>query len=1169
MADLIQTIAVELPRLFSPLLVALQDEEEFSVFLRRFGFAFGPETLTGAVQTLGSLPTGVRGIAAPRRMRSRTACRPTTWLRSSTQPRRSPHRCGRSSPLCRASSLAGNTPQGFAESLQELPEELLDLLIADYLNTRFPLAMHLLNLVDVYRPAWIDETERGVTYIRHVFDWSRISLLFDDAEAWAREAYGWGVDFDSDTLIWRLSRTFEFIGGVVHIDEMGPAETAVFLPDWPSRTAAPSQARVPLIRRNVVAADGTVNAAASGEAGVALFPVSGRTPPAGPADRGIALAPYLEGSAGVSADFGGGVTAKVTGALGATGGIVFALRPSGVDVQTGINTAAFSGAFAVEVAKRPSDGAPVITLVGRPGETRVEATEIVASVGGEISNTGHDLYVAGGIRGLKVVIDPAEDGLLGSVISEPIEITAGDVLVGWRASRGIYFESGSNLSITIPLSLDLGPISIEKLTVTIDWREPPSVGVAVTGDLTIGPIYAYADGIGLITSFVKEPDGPIAGYDLRFGFKAPTGYAIALDVPGLSGGGMLAVYDHEYRGALALKFQNFGISAFAILNTRLPDGESGFSLAASIFGEFRVPLGFGFFLTGVGGVIGINRTVDTNALREVLFEGRCDNLLFPADPIANAATILSDMAAIFPPRQGQHVFGPVARISWGVPALVDIKLGVVVEVGNHTRLLVLGGVGINLPTRDSALVSINITFFGEIDFAAGTINFDATLGVSRVLTFPITGDAAFRTGWAPRLNHVASIGGLHPSFPRPANLPDLRRLSIAFGSNNPKVTLSAYAAVTLNSLQFGARADLYAKGPDIWLVGQVAAEGHVYLDALIYFNPFSFDAELGGSLALLVDGDVEAGLGFSLRLRGPNSYRINGKVWVTIFGIDVDFGINHTWGEEQTLPAATADAVAVLRDALEHAATLEPVPPKGRLNGVSIVSGANGATVDPFSGARLMQRALPLGIALAKVGEAQVAGARTVDLKVFAGSTELPLRPATSDFVRGHFFELGEAGRLRAPEFESFKAGIEISDGALQVDAASAVLETYDYEVLLLGMEDSRSAPADIRVHAALSDAFTNRWVTATHRRAARPSLGYAAEVARDAVVFADPLFVPDLVAADVIGSTAPRADGLNTLAEQRRTFTEQTLTRDAALRAGQPGEANRVIADYIVAAEI
>ena len=100
----------------------------------------------------------------------------------------------------------------------------------------------------------------------------------------------------------------------------------------------------------------------------------------------------------------------------------------------------------------------------------------------------------------------------------------------------------------------------------------------------------------------------------------------------------------------------------------MPDGGRGFSFAGSMFGEFNLPLGYGFFLTGLGGVIGLNRSIDTEALREVLFAGRLDNLIFPADPIANAATILQDMADILPVHAGHHLFGPVARIGWGTPS---------------------------------------------------------------------------------------------------------------------------------------------------------------------------------------------------------------------------------------------------------------------------------------------------------------------------------------------------------------------------------------------------------------------------------------------------------------------------------------------------------------------
>src|SRR5262249_43784130 len=145
--------------------------------------------------------------------------------------------------------------------------------------------------------------------------------------------------------------------------------------------------------------------------------------------------------------------------------------------------------------------------------------------------------------------------------------------------------------------------------------------------------------------------------------------------------------------------------------------------------------------------------------------------------------------------------------------------------------------------------SLRLSFFGEIDFAAETISFDATLQQSRILTYGVSGDVAVRTGWKPRIEHVISFGGLHPQYPRPANLPHPRRLAINFGSDNPRVTLTAYQAVTFNSLQFGARGELYAKGPKIRFVGRLAAEGNAHFDALIYFHPFAFDAALGGGLS--------------------------------------------------------------------------------------------------------------------------------------------------------------------------------------------------------------------------------------------------------------------------------------------------------------------------------
>ena len=50
----------------------------------------------------------------------------------------------------------------------------------------------------------------------------------------------------------------------------------------------------------------------------------------------------------------------------------------------------------------------------------------------------------------------------------------------------------------------------------------------------------------------------------------------------------------------------------------MPDGSPGFSLLVVITAEFATPiqLGFGFVLVGVGGLLGLNRSMNVEALAE-------------------------------------------------------------------------------------------------------------------------------------------------------------------------------------------------------------------------------------------------------------------------------------------------------------------------------------------------------------------------------------------------------------------------------------------------------------------------------------------------------------------------------------------------------------------------
>lgn len=973
--------------------------------------------------------------------------------------------------------------------------EIFDYLVDTYLRTQqFPVAAALQALGVVVRTdvATTDPEGRDLDYQRVELQWARLGLFIQDNGAWAHDVYGWGADpasdgrgFDHQLAIANLAALVESTQlGLAGRRRLAEAEADVFLAN---RDGTPvDEVSLPLWQEDLDSIDEDGQPRFATEAGMTVLP-SGDL--ARPEAMGLALAPYARGNVDprIAVTDALALLVEVDGA--GLGGAHLQLSPEGVQLVAGDGTVRAAFEFGLTYAR--SDGSPVV-LVGDAGGTRVEADSIVGSVGGDFDGDG-DLFLAGGVSGLRVVVDLSEDGFLGAIVPGPIEIDAGDVLIGWRNGRGVYFEGGAGLTVVIPLHRELGPIVVHEVGIELDWESDLSVAVSVTADARLGPLFALVENAAVVVTIVPAPsgDGLIGRYDLSFGFRSPTGYAVALDAAPIEGGGLLSVTEHEYRGALALRFEAVGFSAFAILTTRLPDGSDGFSFVAAIFGEFVVPLGYGFFLTGLGGIIGINRTSNADALRQAVTSGNLDSLLFPADPIGQAAQILDTMAAVFPPAEGQHVFGPVAKLAFGQPPLIEAKLGLLLEVGAQIRVLILGVIGSDLPTKDVALVSLRVSFFGAIDLAARTISLDGSLEGSRVLTFAISGDMAARTGWAPRTDHVIAFGGLHPAYPRPANLPDLRRLSINFGGNNPRVTLSSYFAITTNSLQFGAEATLYARGPEVPLVGQLAAEGELALHALVYFHPFAFEARLGGSLSLLVDGEVVLGLGFSLVLSGPNPFRVAGRVWATVLGVEVEFAIDHSWGQAEELPPPLADPVALLRAGLADSTGLEPVTPTDRLSGVVFAADDAGApvrVVDPATGVQYVQSALPLGVGIEKVGEAALAGgAHRYDLAVFTGAGDaVAAAPAEADFVRGHFWALTEEERLRAPAFERHAAGFALGGAALNVDVAAGVEAEYGYEVIVLESAVGPRVPAPV-APGGLADAVLGRWSGVHRQEVARP----------------------------------------------------------------------------------
>ena len=221
----------------------------------------------------------------------------------------------------------------------------------------------------------------------------------------------------------------------------------------------------------------------------------------------------------------------------------------------------------------------------------------------------------------------------------------------------------------------------------------------------------------------------------------------------------------------------------ACFTTRLPDGSKGYSLLIIISVEFDPPvqLILGFSLAGVGGYLGINRTVDVNVLREGLHNRTLDAILFPKDPVINAPRIINTLRSVFPPARGRHLFGLAVIIGWGPSTpLITVKLAVIYEHGDNPRLIILGQIEMMIPAK-KPILEIHMDAIGIWDYDKSEFSLDARLYNSRIAFITISGDMALRVRRGANPFFMLSIGGYHPAFNVPPDFPKLERVIIKFG----------------------------------------------------------------------------------------------------------------------------------------------------------------------------------------------------------------------------------------------------------------------------------------------------------------------------------------------------------------------------------------------------
>jgi hypothetical protein len=663
------------------------------------------------------------------------------------------------------------------------------------------------------------------------------------------------------------------------------------------------------------------------------------------------------------------------------------------------------------------------------------------------------------------------DGFLANVLPREGLSTNVDFAVGWSNRNGFHFSGSAGLEATWPLHIRFGPVSLDSLNLGIAMegdviRVQASFGVG----LNLGPFAVQIDGVGLeaLVDF-PEDGGNLGVADLDLRFKPPNGLGLGINAPTVVGGGFLRFDPQkgEYSGVLELKIaEKVSVKGFGLLTTKVPGGK-GYSLVVIIFVEDFAPiqLGFGFTLTGIGGLLAINRTFDEEALRAGLKNHTLDSVMFPKAPISNAPQIFSNLNKVFPPANGHHLFGPMVQISWGTPTLITAELAVVLEFGARLRLLILAQVVAILPRRENDLVRLQMDAIGVIDFDKGTAELDATLHDSRLLKkYALTGDMAMRLKWESSPNFALAVGGLHPAFNPPPNFPKLERIAINLSAGDtPRLRCEAYFALTSNTVQFGARAELYASAAGF------SVHGDIGFDVLIQFDPFFFLADFHAQLQLKRGSTNLFKVRLEGSLSGPRPLHIKGKATFEILWWDVSIRIDKTLvgGEKPPLPEPV-DVLPRLKEALASPGNWVSHLPDSQRPMVTLRANAGAATdvlLHPLGTLTVKQGVVPLNLDISRFGQAAPAGARrfTINSVSLGGDSETP-QPVNDFFAPAQFIEMSDDEKLSRPSFESMAAGVTIgSDEITFIDKAEDWLEVkaIEFETWILDAETNVARRSD------------------------------------------------------------------------------------------------------------
>jgi len=604
---------------------------------------------------------------------------------------------------------------------------------------------------------------------------------------------------------------------------------------------------------------------------------------------------------------------------------------------------------------------------------------------------------------------------------------------------GLYLgdgEGAANERAVLPIQFNFPAVEIREVALGI-VRNPAK---EVTGlELTTVIAAKLGDAVGLqvggagVIIALDGPQTPAAMFPWAVSPRWPDAVGLRINAGPIKGGGYIErkvrVYGTgankqelvEFSGVIQLEILKVGVYAVTILS---PDP---FSLVLVMGVRFptAIELTFGFTFNGIGGMLALNRRVDSAELIKGMQTHFIDRVLFPDDPVAEAPKLLDQVAHVFPPYNGGFVVGPIVELGWGSQAkIVEAKLGVILALPDP-KVILLGAVRIRAPSKVTPLTDFRCEVYGEI--TSDHLLIIATLRDSKIAGIAVSGDLGLLIQWGGGGAFALSVGGFNPRYKEaPGELKDLQRLTMDLSPPAVvKIVVKAYFAVTAGAVMAGVRGDLNAD------VGVASAHAWLQLDMIFYWVPhFGFAIDLDLGISIEVFGCSFASITFTGSLEGTTPWKVGGKATVDVWFLPtfhLDLG-PYKWGDEPPAVEPAKSPLAIVQQTLSEGESWKAVmPTNGDLLATLARVEVDGLVAHPLAALEITQSRLPLETHIDRIGSAGVTANRvSLGLATTSAGPAGAVSTVTAPFAPGQFLALNGEALLARSGFDQLPSGCRV-----------------------------------------------------------------------------------------------------------------------------------------------